>query len=321
MAKPKLSLQQQQRIAQRQAKAVRSGNELDLKTGIVLAQFGKELQLTLADQPDQVLVAKIRASLPKLVTGDRVWFRQNPEQQAIIEHLQPRSSILTRPDHRGKLKEVAANIDLMVIVASLYPETPINLIDRYLVAAKICQIQPLLVLNKTDLEAGQELGSFFPYYQQRLGILSLHCSHLDQASITKLQQQIASKTSILVGLSGAGKSSLIHALTQEDSIRVAAVSNATGKGKHTTTTTQLYFHHDSMIIDSPGVRDFSLEHATLEQIKAGFPDIQQLAMHCRFNNCSHLHEPDCAVKNASPEKLHPLRWQSYMQILNSISNK
>lgn len=320
MAKRKLSLQQQQRIATRHATIGEQGIEgQTLQTGIVLAQHGKQLQLACRNFPEQALLARTRASLPSLVTGDEILFWQD-EEQVIVEHLQRRRSILTRPDHRGKLKPVAANIDLMVIVAALIPETPINLIDRYLVAAKISNIPAMLVLNKMDLNINNDLSAFFDFYE-RLGIPTLKCHQHDDTGIERLWQMLATKTAIFVGQSGAGKSSLIQALTLKDSIRIAEISEATGKGKHTTTTSQLYFHHDSMIIDSPGVRDFGLGHASLEQVNFAFSDISDLAQQCRFSNCSHTHEPDCAVKVATAEQLPEARWQSYRQIVTSIGQE
>jgi ribosome biogenesis GTPase len=264
----------------------------------------------------------LRANLPVLVTGDRVVWRAGNQGIGVIVAQLPRSSELCRPDMRGVLKPVAANVDQIVIVFAPLPEPHANLIDRYLIAADHAGIRPLLLLNKADLiDEGNaaKLDALLGVYRA-LGYPLLEVSAHNGLAMDSLRALLDDRVSVFVGQSGVGKSSLVNTLLPGVDTRVGPLSEQTGKGTHTTTTARLFhFPGGGELIDSPGIREFSLGHVTRADVEDGFIEFRELIGRCRFRDCKHDREPGCALLQALEEgRIHPQRLASYRHILATL---
>lgn len=322
---------QQERVARAEKREARmldelSGGELGAEQeGLVIAHFGVQVEIE-ALEPElqgQHYRCYIRANLPALVTGDRVIWRPANQGAGVIVAQLPRHSELCRPDMRGQLKPVASNVDQIVIVFAPLPEPHANLIDRYLVAASHAAIKPLLLLNKADLLDGEHGGKareLLSVYK-KLGYAILDVSAEAGDGLDQLQELLKDKISVFVGQSGVGKSSLVNRLLPEAQMAVGALSELTHKGTHTTTTARL-FHFDSggSLIDSPGIREFGLAHVDPADVEAGFIEFAEFLGHCRFRDCSHEHEPGCALlKAVADDKISEPRLDSFRMLLKGIA--
>lgn len=344
MAKRRLSKQQVERIRERQSK------KLDSKTqsrhqeddtlgperpGLVIAHHGKQVQVEALDslnQPTaeapQRLRCHLRATLGSVVTGDRIIFQEG-DSSGIIVAIQPRKSTLVRPDSYGKLKPVAANVDQLLITIACAPEPFSGLIDRYLAVAENLHIRPVLLFNKLDLlqrddacvsivKKVQHLRSLYT----SLGYTCIDTCAKNGDGLDTLRETLKNNTSVFVGQSGVGKSSLIKKLLPDEDIAIGALSEAIDKGRHTTTHSELFhFPFGGDCIDSPGIREFGLWHLTPEEVTYGFIDVRELAGNCKFRDCSHLREPKCAVLEALEEgTLNADRYDNYQRIVQSLDD-
>ncbi|WP_313305416.1 small ribosomal subunit biogenesis GTPase RsgA, partial [Stutzerimonas balearica] len=278
------------RAARRESRAQEEleGGELGAEqVGLVIAHFGVQVEVEAQDGDDagQVFRCHLRANLPTLVTGDRVVWRPGNQGIGVIVAQLPRHSELCRPDMRGQLKPVAANVDQIIVVFAPIPEPHANLIDRYLIAAEHAGIAPLLLLNKADLiDEGNRaaLESLLGVYRQ-LDYPLLEVSAHDGAGMSALRERLDGRISVFVGQSGVGKSSLVNSLLPDVDTRVGALSEQTGKGTHTTTTARLFhFPGGGDLIDSPGIREFGLGHVSRADVEAGFIEFRDLLGTCRF---------------------------------------
>lgn len=278
----------------------------DEQAGLVVTHFGQ--QVMVESDSGQTYRCHFRANLAALVVGDRILF-QPPDSDAdndlgVVTALQTRTTELRRPDPYGNLKPVAANVDLMVITYAPIPAPSSVLLDRYLVAAELSGIRPLLLLNKADLvdEALAPLMDELEQLYSPLGYTVMKVSAADGNNLEPLRDVLAGHTSVFVGQSGVGKSSLINALLPDAELDVQSVSEQSGLGQHTTVTARL-FHlpEGGQLIDSPGVREFGLWHINEEELLRGYVDLAPLAAQCRFRNCSHHHEPGCALQQAAED--------------------
>lgn len=334
MSKRKLSRQQawrvekiQQERAERsakrdaQAEEVLVGGELGPeREGLIVAHYGT--QVAVESAPGVRHRCHMRANLEGLVTGDRVVWREGESLGVVVAALD-RDSELCRPDPQGNLKPVAANIDQIMIVVAPYPEAHANLIDRYLIASEAVSIRPIIVLNKIDLldqdtSLRDSLEGMLSTYIE-LGYTVLKVS-AKQDGLESLNAALESRTSIFVGQSGVGKSSLVNALLPEANIRVGALSENTLKGTHTTTTAQLmHLRCGGRLIDSPGIREFGLWHMNRQQIEEGFIEFQPFLGTCKFRDCEHRSEPNCALLDAvAAQKISTHRLASYRHIVQSL---
>lgn len=338
MSKRKLSRQQQWRIEKVQAERAQRAEKRDIKDakklaageygaeqpGRVIAHFGRTLEVSHTD--GSAIRCHLRANLDGLVTGDRVIWRAGQEGSGVVVARQERDSVLKRPDARGQLKPVAANIDQLLIVFAVEPAPHPNLIDRYLVAAEATGIAPVLVLNKIDLlpAGGGELGQLLERYRA-LGYPVVRTTTASDAGLEALRQQLEGRTSVFVGQSGVGKSSLIDLLLPDETLRIGALSEDSRKGTHTTTTARLYkMRRDEVdngeLIDSPGIREFGLIHLSEQDVTDGFIEFRPYLGRCRFRDCRHRNEPGCALLHAvEAGKIHPERFASYRRILDSLT--
>ncbi|OCG07166.1 ribosome biogenesis GTPase RsgA [Gilliamella sp. wkB178] len=330
MAKNKLSQNQKRRVAAKHQQRLTTQQDENLsnfsfpRDGVVISRFGKSADVE--DNAGLMYRCSIRRTLPSLVTGDKVVWRESlePNTNGIIEAVHPRHSELVRPDFYDGVKPVAANIDQIVIISAVLPELSLNIIDRYLVACEATNIKPIIVLNKIDLlsdEQRLDVETQLAIYTE-IGYSVLLVSCQNQQGITFLQEALQSKISILVGQSGVGKSSIINLLLphQLQSVMTGAVSELSGLGQHTTTSTRLYhLSNGGDIIDSPGIREFGLWHLQPEQVINGFKEFGNYLGGCQFRDCNHLNTPGCLLQQAVKEgKIAPSRLENYHRILHTM---
>ncbi|GGX95114.1 putative ribosome biogenesis GTPase RsgA [Litchfieldella qijiaojingensis] len=337
MSKRKLSRQQRWRIEKIQAERAERAARRDTQDqdkleageygpeqpGRVIAHFGRTLEVS-SSTSDRTYRCHLRANLDSLVTGDRVVWREGGDGSGVVVARSERDNVLERPDARGQLKPVAANIDQILIVFAVEPAAYANLIDRYLVAAEATGIPPVLVLNKSDLlpAEGGELRELLRRYEA-LGYPVITTSTQRIDGLDALHRRLTGCTSVFVGQSGVGKSSLIDRLLPDEALRIGDLSSDSRKGTHTTTTARLYrLPAGGELIDSPGIREFGLTHLDARQVTEGFIEFRQFLGHCRFRDCRHRADPGCALTAAVERgEIHPERFASYRRILDSLDHE
>lgn len=270
--------------------------------GLLIAHYGANLVVEAED--GTLHRCAQRQNLGDIVTGDRIIWRAFPDSTGVIVAREPRHSELGRPDQNGLIRLMAANVDRIVIIVSPSPPPLATTLDRYLVAASWLKIEPILVLNKFDLiptPSGSPLIELLKSYEQ-LGYTLVRASTASKQGLKDLQDHINGLTSVMVGQSGVGKSSLISALIPNATIQIGAISEATGKGRHTTTTAMLYhLPEGGNVIDSPGIREFGLWHLSRDILEKGFKEFTPFLGQCKFRDCQHEKEPGCAIQTAVAE--------------------
>ncbi len=247
-----------------------------------------------------------------ICAGDCVWFRPADGHGGVIERVEPRRSMLSRAS-RGRQQVIVANVDQLLIVGSAAePTLKPNLIDRFLVSAHHCRLRPLIVINKIDLIDAAEVQPLVGIYSQ-MGYEVLLASATSGVGIERLRRSLAGKSSAICGQSGVGKSSLLNAVDPCLQLRTAAVSKENEKGRHTTTMAQLLpIASGGYVVDTPGIRQFQPWDIVAEEVAGYFRDLRPYVSLCRFPNCTHTHESDCAVKNAVADgRLDTRRYESY----------
>jgi ribosome biogenesis GTPase len=288
---------------------------------LVLVSYGSQGVVLLASGERKR--CKYRRNVGRPYCGDLVLVSPADDASLVVEGIQPRRNNFVRTDDRQRKQIVAANLDQVLIVVATRPLPSRDLMERYLLAVHSLGIEPVIVYNKTDLELaadetanGATVLAHMPEYEA-LGYTVIRTSCKTAPGITGLQSVLKDRTSILVGQSGVGKSSLINQLIPDIHIQTGELSNATGKGVHTTTSTMLYQLNDSgYLIDSPGVWEYGIWKLENRELAAGFLEFETFLGQCRFNNCLHASEPDCAIKAAVAEgSIRDWRYQSYLRLL------
>ena len=325
MTSRRLNRRQQARIAQRQrARAERAASSSGIDPGLagdlgperegrVTASYGAQVDVLTGDGEEQR--CHLRSNLGGVVAGDDVAFRSAAEGSVVVARRERRTE-LQRPDKTGRLRTIAANIDRVLMVLAPVPEPYANLIDRYLVAAENLGAETILLLNKTDLLRDEaQAEALYP----ALGYRVLRGVALD-APPPRLAELLDGHTTIIVGQSGVGKSTLVNALLPDLEERTGELSAQAGKGRHTTTTARLLpLPGGGAIIDSPGIREFGLWHLDREAVERGFREFRDRIEPCRFRDCRHEGEPGCALAAAEAEgRFHPQRLASYRHIVASL---
>ena len=250
-----------------------------------------------------------------LAAGDLVLFRPADNNEGIIERIEPRHGILARTS-RGRQHVMVANVDQLLIVSSAAePHIKPNLIDRLLITAEKFEIKPIICINKIDLIDGASLQPLIGAYGQ-MGYQVLMVSATAGIGIGQLRDLVANCKSVVAGQSGVGKSSLLNAIENGLDLKVRTVSGDTEKGRHTTTAAQLIpLSMGGYIVDTPGIRQFQLWDIIPEEVAAFFRDIRPYVSLCKYPDCTHVHELDCAVKDAvADNRIDLRRYESYSRI-------
>ncbi len=288
--------------------------------GLVLVSYGSHGIVQLED--GSRLPVKYRRQVGRPFCGDHVRVSLSDDNSGVVEVIRKRRNHFLRADQQQREHIVAANLDQVLIVIARRPLPSRDLVERYLLAVHSLGIEPVIVLNKVDLEisepgaAGEQVLSHLEDYRA-LGYRLIETSCKTEPGIQGLAQILTNKTSILAGQSGVGKSSLVRQLLPDLDIQVGELSRVTGKGTHTTTTTILYsLAGGGYLMDSPGVWEYGLWKLENSAISAGFIEFGQYAQTCRFNDCRHDSEPGCGVKAALKDgKILAWRYRSYQRLL------
>jgi len=287
--------------------------------GLLIAHYGT--QTDVEDHQGKLHRCLLRQHLGSLVAGDHVVFRVGSSGTGVINAVHPRQSVLGRPDRQGNIKAIAANIDQMLIVVASIPELRTSLIDSYLVAAETLKLSPILIFNKTDLLSKDERQRYETQLTQyeNIGYVVLYTDAMTPHGIDPLLKTLPQKTSVLVGQSGVGKSSIISKILPEEDIKIGELSELAEKGKHTTTMSRLYhLEDDANLIDSPGIREFGLWNMPAKEVAQGFVEFKAFISQCKFRDCEHLQEPDCALKEAvEQKKVSAERFENYHKLISS----
>lgn len=282
----------------------------------VIATYSRRMRLRLAEDTD--VEARIKGKKLKPVCGDYVTAEPiENEDDWLITAVRDRENALARPNMRGQVEVLAANVDLLIAVAAAAPEPDWFILDRYLAAAENMRIDAVVVFNKTDLAARDAETTMALGDYAQTGYPVLLCSAETESGIDELQQVIRDQTAIIVGQSGVGKSSIINVLMGGRTQRTKEISSKTGEGKHTTVNSMMLdLPGAGRIIDSPGVRDYAPALDSVPAVVSGFREIEKAGHDCRFANCRHLREPGCAVKSGvENDIINARRYESYRRLL------
>jgi ribosome biogenesis GTPase len=330
--KPKLTHRQKRQVStNRSLRLTKTPIEHDnlgtAQPGIVVGRFGKHANVE--DANGKLHKCHIRRTIESVVCGDSVIFcpsiSDEPRDLGIIEIVHDRKTVLTRPDYYDGVKPIAANIDQIIIVSSIVPTLSPHIIDRYLVACEDVQIQPVIVINKMELldDEDREMVIDLLAVYHDIGYKVLLTSCVTGEGIADLAQLLTDNISVFVGQSGVGKSSLVNQLLPDADEVVGDVSQNSGLGTHTTTTAKLlHFTEGGDVIDSPGVREFSLWHLPDEQITRGFIEFRDYLGGCKFRDCKHGDDPGCLIREAVDNgSIDEARYESYHKIIDAMEEK
>ena len=281
----------------------------------VIATYSRRMRIRLPNGEE--VDARIKGKRIKPVCGDHVDAELiENESDWLITSIATRRNELTRPNMRGKVEVLAANLDYLVVVAAVEPKADWFIVDRYLCAAELMGIDAGIVFNKIDLGVDlptEELANY-----EAIGYDVVTCSAESGQGIEGVRNLLRTHCAIIVGQSGVGKSSIINGLVGDEMQKTAQISDKSREGRHTTVNSAMIsLPGGGVIIDSPGVRDYApaLESSTIAS--RGFREIREAAQECRFANCRHLREPGCAVKDrCETGAISPRRYESYKRIVN-----
>jgi len=286
-------------------------------TGIVLASFGRG---ALVQSGSETLSCTLRGRKQRVVCGDQVhWVRGESDGGPAIDAFEPRRNLLERIDARGRPEPVAANLDRLGVVVACEPLPDWFLVDRYWAGARLKDIEALLIINKSDLRS-EDLAAELANYRL-LGLDCVEVSARDGTRLETLRAALADGATLLVGQSGVGKSSLVNVLVPDAAAQTAELTREE-EGRHTTTTARRYRlaqgsspESQAAVIDAPGVRDFAPPATLARAAERGFVEIHERAVDCRFSDCRHLEEPQCAVRDAVlAQRISARRYESYRRL-------
>lgn len=290
-------------------------------TGRVIAAHGRHYVVA-PDAGGALLQCFPRGKKSTLAVGDQVIFEMASANQGVIVEILPRRNLLYRSD-QFKSKLFAANLDQLLVVLATEPHFSGDLLGRALVAAGAHGLEALIVLNKTDLESTLPAARerLAPYRALGYSVLEVSVGAQPEAARATLSGRLHERTTLLLGQSGMGKSTLVNLLVPGADVATREISAALNTGKHTTTFTRLHvLPNGGALVDSPGFQEFGLHHLTEGQLERAFPEFVPLLGKCRFYNCHHLQEPGCAILAALAEgRIAPRRHALYAQLVHEAS--
>jgi ribosome biogenesis GTPase / thiamine phosphate phosphatase len=293
---------------------------LELSAGLVVGAHGRHFVVETAER--RRVLCHRRGKKVDCVVGDRVQWRVTGDG-GVIEAVSPRRSLLWRQD-RWRSKSFAANIDRLLVIVAASPPMAESLLARALIAAAHAGIDAQVLLNKADLpEADAVRERLQPYRRMGVPVLEASFKHDAAAARRLLAPLLAGQVTLLLGASGVGKSTLINLIVPDAAAQVGDISRALNAGRHTTTTTSWYWlgdGHDAAVLDSPGFQEFGLQQIEAADLARWLPDVAVHAAHCRFANCTHRSEPDCAVRAAAERgEVAASRLRLYEQLYEELS--
>lgn len=303
-------------------RAAPTSDRAELLQGLVVSHLGKGLAVE-TKTGDIILCHTRSRRLGEATVGDRVLWMPCEGEQGRVEEILPRTSLLARPGYAGKLRHVAANLDRVLVVTAPTPEPDWLLVDQYLAVCEHRAIAAELVFNKIDLAVDRATidASLADYVSIGYPVHTL--SARTRQGLAELRLSLRDHCIMLAGQSGVGKSSLTNALLPDKNLRVGEISEKSGLGRHTTTAATLYhLPEGGDLIDSPGVAVFGLAEISGQDLAWGYREFKPLIPHCRFNDCRHTHDKDCAVRAAAESGvIPPARYQRYLKLLDKLANQ
>ena len=286
-------------------------NAGEAQTGLVITRYGQHLLVEA--ESGELYQCTGRRNIELSVAGDQVIFQIIGNDEGVVTALLERDNLLRRSQ-----KVIAANIDQLWLVVAIEPHYQFELIDRYLVVAENAGLPINIVVNKIELSQKMDQIKYDFSMYESAGYSVHYLSVEEQTNIAELKALLNDKTHIFLGQSGVGKSSLINELIPDLNLRVNEISTKSKLGKHTTTNTTLYhIPSGGDLIDSPGIREFQLDDLTDKEILSGFREFKPFIGQCKFRNCAHINEPNCAIKQAVESgEIHIQRYQNYLNLIS-----
>lgn len=283
----------------------------EAQIGLVITRYNQ--RLLIENESGGLIQCTVRGNISLSVAGDQVVFQMNDDDTGVVTALLERDNVLERSH-----KLIAANIDELCLVVAIQPHYQFDLIARYLIVAENGGLPIRIIVNKIELSNNiEQVKKDFSMYES-IGYSVSYLSVKEQIGTKDFKEQLNDKTHIFLGQSGVGKSSLINELMPDLDLRINEISSKSKLGKHTTTNTTLYhIPSGGNLIDSPGVRKFHLDNLNNEEILSGFKEFKAFIGQCKFRNCAHINEPNCAIKNALESgAIHPKRYENYLSLID-----
>ncbi len=309
------------------SKASVYSRNMELIEGTVIARHGALIRVQVDNRP---LLVTARRNLAweggapesaKIVVGDRVSIDRSQSDGVVVAVRKRTSSLARKAVGSPQPQVLAANVDQALLVfATKNPEPKTGLLDRFLVACHLSDIAPVIVFNKIDQGPGKTKNWVRNY--SRLGYPVLQVSARSAWGLGQIKRLLPDRTTLFCGPSGAGKSSLLNAVYPGFKLRVGGLSEATGKGRHTTTRAELMpLPFGGFVVDTPGLKEFGIWDMAPEELQGAFGEIAELLGDCRYSNCSHVHEPQCCIQDAVESgHINRGRYRSYRQLLEEIDS-